>query len=119
MLEQRAELPDASPQLQNLLSKLQFREVHTIQNRPQPSVSRPASREPTSEGPRGPWQRSRPRCVGRDLAKAMVVALLRAGRGRHGHDHRPFPCAAQLLEDNGRASEPAWRQLTRKVWNVR
>ena len=27
--------------------------------------------------------------------------MLQAGRGRHGHDHRPFPHAAQLPEDDG------------------
>jgi hypothetical protein len=38
------------------------------------------------------------------ISKAVVVAL-RAGRSRHGNDHRPFPHAAQLLDDDG-ASEP-------------
>ena len=28
----------------------------------------------------------------------MVIALLRAGRGRHADDHRPFAEAAQLLQ---------------------
>ncbi len=33
-----------------------------------------------------------------EIPKSVVVALLRAGL-RHGHDHRPFPDAAQPLED--------------------
>ena len=33
--------------------------------------------------------------------KAVVVTLLRAGRGRHGHDHRPFSHAAQLVGADG------------------
>src|SRR5262249_37847519 len=36
-----------------------------------------------------------------EISKAVVVALLRAGRSRHGDDHRKFPHAAQLLEDDG------------------
>jgi len=36
-----------------------------------------------------------------EVPKPVVVALLQAGRGRHGNDHRPFPRAAQLLEDDG------------------
>ena len=36
-----------------------------------------------------------------EIPKPVVVALLRAGRGRHGNDHRPFPHAAQLLADDG------------------
>ena len=35
-----------------------------------------------------------------EIPKPVVVAL-RAGRGRHGNDHRPFPHAAQLLADDG------------------
>jgi len=35
-----------------------------------------------------------------EIPKPVVVALLRAGRSRHGNDHRPFPHAAQLLEDD-------------------
>jgi hypothetical protein len=36
-----------------------------------------------------------------EIPKPVVVALLQASRGRHGNDHRPFPRAAQLLEDDG------------------
>ena len=35
-----------------------------------------------------------------EIPKPVVVALLRAGRSRHGNDHRPFPHAAQLIEDD-------------------
>jgi hypothetical protein len=34
-----------------------------------------------------------------EIPKPVVVALLRAPRGRHGDDHRPFARAAQLLKD--------------------
>ncbi len=34
-----------------------------------------------------------------EIPRPVVVALLRAPRGRHGDDHRPFAHAAQLLED--------------------
>ncbi len=33
-----------------------------------------------------------------EIPKPVIVPL-RAGRGRHGHDHRPFAHAAQLIED--------------------
>jgi hypothetical protein len=36
-----------------------------------------------------------------EMPKPVVVALLRAGRGRHGNDHRPFAHAGQLLVDDG------------------
>jgi hypothetical protein len=32
-----------------------------------------------------------------EIPKPVVVALLRASRGRHGDDHWPFAHAAQLL----------------------
>ena len=35
-----------------------------------------------------------------EIPKPVVVALLKAARGRHGDDHRPFAYAAQLLEDD-------------------
>jgi hypothetical protein len=41
-------------------------------------------RQPTTRGgarnSEGPWRRSRPRCASNEIAKAVVVALLRAGR---------------------------------------
>ena len=36
--------------------------------------------------------------------ESMVIALLRAGRGRHAGDHRPFAHAAQLLNDDAGSS---------------
>ena len=36
-----------------------------------------------------------------EMPKTVVIALLRAARGRHAGDHRPFPHAAQLVEDVG------------------
>ena len=48
-----------------------------------------------------------------EIPKPVVVALLRAGRGRHGHDHRPFPHAAQPLE-NIRASAGVTTTRARK-----
>jgi hypothetical protein len=36
-----------------------------------------------------------------EIPKPVVIALLQASRGRHGNDHRPFPRAVQLLEDDG------------------
>jgi hypothetical protein len=38
--------------------------------------------------------------------KAVVVAVLQTGRGRHGHDHRPFPQPLKLLEDYGERPPP-------------
>ena len=71
-----------------------------------------ASRLTTTSG----TMRSHPRAVeardtqiGRDgqvpgavdeIPKPVVVALLRAGRDRHGDDLRPFARTAQLLEDD-------------------
>lgn len=43
-----------------------------------------------------PWRGSRPGALD-EILKPMVAALLRASRGRHGDDHRPFPHAAHLL----------------------
>jgi hypothetical protein len=97
--EQRRELLDASPQLQHLLSELRLREVHNVQTdhdgrrRAQPATRRRA---------RDPEIRGNGRVPGAldETSKAVVVALLRAGRGRHGSDHRPIPHVAQLFEDD-------------------
>ena len=59
-----------------------------------------------------------------EIPKPVVVALLGVGRGRHGHDHRPFAHAAQLIgtsravrrRDVVRRSDDNSR---RKVQNVR
>jgi hypothetical protein len=39
------------------------------------------------------------------MPKPVVVALLRASRGRHEGDHRRFPHAAQLLKDDGESAD--------------
>ena len=44
----------------------------------------------------------------------MVIALLRAGRGRHPDDHRPFAHAAQLLTDDPEASAGVTTTRARK-----
>jgi hypothetical protein len=46
------------------------------------------------------------------MPKPVVVPLPRAGRGRHGPDHRPFVHAAQLLKDDG--ARLAGRELARE-----
>ena len=93
--EQRRELLDASAQLQDLLSELRLREVATVQTdhdcrrRAQPATRRRAGdAEVRGDGD----------VAGAvdEMSKPVVVALLRAGRGRHGPDHRPFAHAAQL-----------------------
>ena len=54
-----------------------------------------------------------------EIPKPVVVALLRAGRGRHGTDHRPFPHAAQLLEDECGSVRRRDDNSRGKVQNVR
>jgi hypothetical protein len=80
-VERRRELLDASPQLQDLPWELWLNEVDSIQT-----------------------DHHRRRHVAgalEEIPKPVVVVLLQASRGRHGNDHRPFPRAAQLLEDDG------------------
>src|SRR5262249_33728188 len=64
--EERRELLDASPQLQDFLAELRFTEVHNIETDHDRRCS--AQPTPSSAGLRGPWRWSRRRCVGRDLA---------------------------------------------------
>jgi hypothetical protein len=99
-VEQRRELLDLSQQLQDLPSELWLREVDYIQT---DHDRRRRAKPPTR-------RRARDSEVGGDghvagaldeIPKPVVVALLQASRGRHGNDHRPFPRAAQLLEDDG------------------
>ena len=55
-----------------------------------------------------------------EIPKPVIVALLPARRSRHGHDHRPFPQAVQLLEDDGGASAGVTTTRSRgQVQNVR
>jgi hypothetical protein len=76
------------------------------------SVRSATSRQTTTVGAAPPTRRRArdpevrgdghvPRALG-EIPKPVIVALLRASRGRHGDDHRPFPHAAQLLQDDGR-----------------
>jgi hypothetical protein len=99
----RRELPDPSPQLQDLLSELWLCEVGTIQT---DHRRRRRAQPPTRRRARDAEIRGEGHVPGAvdEMPKAVVVALLRAGGGRHGHDHRRFPLAAQLLEDDGVAS---------------
>src|SRR5439155_12701586 len=80
---------DASPQLQDLLSELRFREVHNIQtDHDRRCSAQPATRRRARDSEvRGDGHV--PGAVD-EISKAVVVALLRAGRSRHGNDHRRF-----------------------------
>ena len=53
-----------------------------------------------------------------EIAEAMVIALLRAGRGRHARDHRRFGDAAQLLKTM-RGVRPSDDNSRKEVQNVR
>ena len=89
-------MPTASPQLQDFLPEFRLRKVRHLQTdhdgrrRAEPSTRRRARHPDTS-------------CEGQvpgaldEIAEPMVVALLRAERGRHPDDHRLFADAAQLL----------------------
>jgi hypothetical protein len=54
-----------------------------------------------------------------EMPKAVVVALLQTGRGRHGPDHPPFSHPAQLLEDDGERPSRCGDNSRGKVQNVR
>jgi hypothetical protein len=93
-------LLDPSSQFQDFLAELRFSEVHHVET----DHDRRCSAQPATR------RRARNAEIGRDghvagaldqISKAVVVALLRAGRSRHGDDRRPFPHAAQLIEDDG------------------
>ena len=66
-----------------------------------PRPSGPAE-PPTGRRARDPESRGDGHVPGAldEIPKPVVVALLRAGRVRHGDDHRPFPHAAQLIEND-------------------
>jgi hypothetical protein len=53
-----------------------------------------------------------------EIPEPMVVALLRAGRGRDPDDHRPFADAAQLLRAM-RQRPLAYHNSRNQVQNVR
>jgi hypothetical protein len=97
--EERRELPDASPQFQDFLAELRFSEVHNIET----DHDRRCSAQPaTRRRARDSEVRGDGHVAGAldEISKAVVIALLRARRSRHADDHRPFPHAAQLLEDD-------------------
>ena len=106
------ELLHASPELQDFLvegRRVQVRHVqahHDLRCLAEPPTGRRARDSEIRGDGRVPGALD-------EIPKAVVVAVLRAGRGRHGHDHRPFPHAAQLLEDDGERPPP-WRQLARE-----
>jgi hypothetical protein len=93
------ELLHASPELQDFLVEFRCPLVrdaqahHNVRCLAEPSPGRRA-RDPRSVA-------MVPSPVRLDeIPKPVVVALLWAGRSRRGNDHRPFPHAAQLLEDD-------------------
>ena len=96
--EQCRELVDASPELQNFLSELRLREVRNLQTH----HDRRRQTEPAAR--RRAWNAE----VGGgghvagaldEMPKAVIIALLPAGRSRHGNDHRPISLATQLEDD--------------------
>ena len=97
--EQRRELLDASPQLQDLLPEFRLREVRHIQT---DHDRRHRAEPPTRGRARDAEIRGDGHVAGAadEVPQPMVIAPLRAGRGRHGDDHRPFAHAAQLPEDD-------------------
>ena len=99
------ELLHASPELQDFLVERQRPQVRHVQAH---HDLRCLAEPPTGRRARDSETRGDGHVSGvLDKApKAMVVAVLQAGRGRHGHDHRPFPHAAQLLEDVGERPPP-------------
>ena len=99
-MEQRRELLDASAQLQDLTCRSSVSSAPTNQT---DNDCRRRAQPPTRHRARDAEIRGDGHVPGAsdEMPKPVVVALLRAGRGRHGHDHRPFPQAAQLLEDDG------------------
>ena len=80
--EQRRELLDASPQLQDLLSEFRLREVRHIQT---DHDRRRRAEPPTRRRARDAEIRGDGHVAGAldEIPQPMVIALLRAGRGRH------------------------------------
>ena len=89
------------PQLQNFLSELGRREVRHIQAHHKPSAPRPASRAPSTRDSEARGDRHIAAAV-YEIPKAVVVALLRAGRRRHGHDPPSFHHARSSRRGRGR-----------------
>jgi hypothetical protein len=82
----------------DVLSELRFSDVRSLQSdhdrrhRAKPSTRRRARDSEVGGDGHVPGALD-------ELPKPMVVALLRAGRGRHANDHSPFHDAAQSLKD--------------------
>ena len=103
--ERCRELPHASPELEDLLSKFRLGEVRHIQtdhdrrrDAEPPTGRRAGHSESGGDGHvPGPLD---------EIPKPVVVALLRAGRVGHGNDDRPFRHTAQLFKDSGEYSPP-------------
>ena len=99
------ELLHASPELQDFLVEARRAQVRHVQAH---HDLRCLAEPPTGRRARDSEIRGDGHVPGAldEIPKAVVVTVLRAGRGRHGHDHRPFPHAAQLLEDDGERPPP-------------
>ena len=92
------ELLHASPELQDFLPEFRFLQVRHVQAH---HDLRCLAEPPTGRRARDPEIRGDGHVPGAldEIPKPVVVALLKAPRGRHGDDHPPFADAAQLLED--------------------
>ena len=102
--EQRRELLDASAQLQDLLPEFRLRETRHLQT---DHDCRRGPKPPSRRRARDAESRRDGHVSGAldKISEPIVIALLRAGHGRHAADHRPFAEAAQLLkQDAGRPS---------------
>jgi len=93
--EQGRKFLDASSELEDFLSEFQLGQVRHVQadHRGRRRAEPPPCRRPRNAAISGDGQV--PGALN-ELAQPVVVALLRARRGRHGNDHRPFHHAAQL-----------------------
>jgi hypothetical protein len=109
-----AELPDLLPEFR-LSEVRQFQSDHDPGRRAEPSTRRRA-RDPEIGGD------GQVPGASDEIPEPVIVALLRAGRGRHPDDGRPIADTAQLLQDDaGRRSvrrelahentKCRWRQL--------
>ncbi len=97
-LQQRGELLDASPELQDLVLEFQLAQVCHVEA--DDDLGCPAE-PPTGRRARNAESRRDGHVPGAvdEIAEPVVIALLRAGLGRHGADHRPFARPAQLLKE--------------------
>jgi hypothetical protein len=115
--QQRRQLLDASPELQDLLPEFRRREVRHVHRHHD-------SRRRTEPSTRGrAWDPE----IGRDgqvpgaldeIPEPMVIALLGAGRGRHPEDDRPFADTAQLLRDHGERRSARDENSRTRIRNV-